>query len=283
MMGWLFGDVVKQFERVIGKGSQEVSKLFDEEIKPLADKLDYLSKQRIKEVEALETQTKADIENLLNTADDKIKGNIEEINSLREQLIKDSQQIISQTNFYLENRINQLSLAVMEAISSLDSSLQRVENLENQLFQDANQLIDKIDDITTGTTESINIQLKKRLDHALPSPFDKCRQRLGISWKFGGSISDIELYQLSECYELSKLNENTSIDDVLKIYGQLQHNAAMMTALVRKSPELRRRTIEDWIKYGILCEFWRNTIADYNKQDKLRLEGSDSELKLTGY
>ncbi|MFM7372269.1 MAG: hypothetical protein ACKO2Z_31680, partial [Sphaerospermopsis kisseleviana] len=206
-------------------------------LKPLADQFDYVSQQRLQDMEDLETQTKVDIENLLNHANDKVKGNLEEINKLREQVIKDSQQTISQTNFYLENRINQLSLAVMEAIAGVDSSLQRVENLENQLFADASQLIDKIDEAIDGKLEFIRNELKRHLHHALPNPLDKCRQQLGIGWKFGSSISDMQLYKLNQCYELSKLNENTPIDQVLETYGQLQHNAAMMAALVRKSPE----------------------------------------------
>jgi ElaB/YqjD/DUF883 family membrane-anchored ribosome-binding protein len=123
MIGWLFGGVVKKFERaakdVIKEGSQEISNLFDYKLKPLADQFDYVSQQRLQEIEDLETQTKVDIENLLNHANDKVKANLQEINQLREQVIKDSQQTISQTNFYLENRINQLSLAVMEAIGGV--------------------------------------------------------------------------------------------------------------------------------------------------------------------
>ncbi len=79
-------------------------------------------------------------------------------------------------------------------------------------------------------------------------------------------LSDIDIYQWSECYELSKLNENTSINDVLKVYGQLQQNAAMMAALVEKAPELKRRAIEDWIKYGLLCEFWRGIMESYDNK-----------------
>ena len=286
MIGWLFGGVVKKFERaakdVIKEGSQEISNLFDYKLKPLADQFDYVSQQRLQEIEDLETQTKVDIENLLNHANDKVKANLQEINQLREQVIKDSQQTISQTNFYLENRINQLSLAVMEAIAGVDSSLQRVENLENQLFADASQLIDKIDEAIDGKLEFIRNELKRHLHHALPNPLDKCRQQLGIGWKFGGSISDMQLYKLNQCYELSKLNKNTPIDQVLETYGQLQHNAAMMAALVRKSPELRRRAIEDWMKYGLLCEFWRSTIADYTQQEQLKLQASYSQQILKG-
>ena len=90
-------------------------------------------------------------------------------------------------------------------------------------------------------------------------------------WKFGSRISDIELYQLNECYELSKLNEKTAIDEVLKVYGQLQLNSARMAALARNAPELKKRAIEDWIEYGVLCKFWRNTIEDYSSTEPLLL------------
>ena len=45
-----------------------------------------------------------------------------------------------------------------------------------------------------------------------------------------------------------------------------------MVALARNAPELKRRAIEDWIKYGLLCEFWRNTIEDYAFTEPLSLE-----------
>lgn len=114
----------------------------------------------------------------------------------------------------------------------------------------------------------------------MPGPFDKCRQRLKIAWKPGTMLSDWELYELSECYELSKLNENTPIDEVLKTYGQLQLNAARMAALVKNAPELKRRAIEDWLKYGVLCEFWRDTIKTYASTAPVLLEPQMSQERL---
>ncbi len=290
MMGWLFGGLVKKFEgaakEVVRESSKEIANLFDDKLYPLADKLDYIAQERIdhaiEKSEELESKVKADIEYLLNTADKKVKYNLEKIDKIREVAVRET---LNQTNFYLENRINQMSLAVMEAIScsqsSIEQSLERVECLENKLFQDANQIVDKICEFIDGKLELIRNELKKYLIHALPSPLDKCRQKLKIAWKPGGLFSDIELYELSECYELNKLDEKTSIDEVLKIYGQLQQNAAMMAALVRNSPELKNRAIKDWIKYGLLCKFWRSIMNSYDFQNSLILEQSFSQQLLT--
>ncbi len=140
-------------------------------------------------------------------------------------------------------------------IRLVEPTLAEINVLEDKLFQDANQLVDKIDEAVEGKIELIRNELRRHLAHALPNPFDKCKQKLKIGLKPGSMLSDTELYELSECYELSKLDENTPIDEVLKTYGQLQLNAARMATLVKNVPELKRRAIQDWFKYGVLCGF----------------------------
>jgi predicted transcriptional regulator len=288
MLNFLFKGLVKKLERsakevshdFVKSTGKEIGDLFDEKLYPLADNLDYIAEKRIKQAiddtEKLENKIKADIDSLLAHADEKVRHNLEKIDQVRETAIRDVRETIGQTDIYLENRINQISLAVMQGLNSTkeitNNTLAEINDLEERLSQDANQIVDKIDEAIDGKLELIRNELRRYLAHALPNPFDKCRQRLKIGLKLGARLSDIELYELNECYELSKLNENTSIDEVLKVYGQLQQNAAMMAALVKKSPELKRRAIQDWLKYGVLCEFWHDTMKSYNYTDSLVLE-----------
>lgn len=298
MLNFLFKGLVKKLELsakevsrdFVKLTSKEIGDLFDEKLYPLADKLDYIAKKRIKQAiddtEKLENKIKADIDSLLDHADEKVRHNLEKIDQVRETAIRDVRETIGQTDIYLENRINQISLAVMQGLNSTqeitNNTLSEINALEEKLFQDANQIVDKIDEAIDGKLELIRNELRRYLAHALPNPFDKCRQRLKIGLKPGARLSDIELYELNECYELSKLNENTCIDEVLKVYGQLQQNAAMMAALVKKSPELKRRAIQDWLKYGVLCEFWHDTMKSYNYTDSLVLEHEKPQRFLTG-
>lgn len=279
-------DVSEDFVKSAGK---EVRDLVDDKLSPLADKLDYIAEKRIKQsidaARELKDECKADIESLLTNADAKAKQALERIEQVREDAISDLRETIGQTDIYLENRINQISLVVMEALNSTqgitETTLRGINLLEDKLFQDANQIVDKIDEAVEGKLELIRNELKRYLTHALPGPFDKCRQRLKIAWKPGTMLSDWELYELSECYELSKLNENTPIDEVLKSYGQLQLNAARMAALVKNAPELKRRAIEDWLKYGVLCEFWRDMIKSYDSTSPILLEAQMQQKLLT--
>lgn len=311
MLEFIFGGLVKKLERaardvsqdLVTSAGKEIGDLFDEKLYPLADKLDYMAQERIKQakgnIEELESKTKEDIESLLNNAHGKARQTLEQVEQVRESAIRDLKETIGQSDAYLESRINQVSLVVMEALKYaqdigseftpekfkervVEPTLREINILEEKLFQEANQIVEKIDEAIDGKLELIRNELKKHLAHAMPNPFDKCRQRLKIGFKPGARLSDIELYELSECYELSKLDENTPIDEVLMIYGQLQQNAAMMAALVKKAPELKRRAIHDWLKYGVLCEFWRDTIKNYDPTAPLVLEHQLPLILLTG-
>lgn len=306
MVGWLFGGFIKKLERVVKNVSQdfvkdsgrEIERLIEKELYPLIDKLDYVAKKRIKqsirEVEKVEDKTKYDIEALLNNANNKTKYIIDDINKIRQEAIAELRETIGQTDACLENRIDQISLVVMNALNLaqevtedftpenvynklVQPTLVEITALEDKLFQDADYLLDKIENIIDKTLEQIRAELKKYLVHTLPGPFDRCRQQLKIAWKPGAMFTDLELYELNQCYELSKLNENVSIDSVLKIYGQLQLNSERMIALVKNVPELRRRAVQDWIEYGVLCEFWQNTMKSYDSMAPLILESQNSQ------
>lgn len=127
MLGQIFGGFVKKLERTtkevsqdfVNHSSHKIAELFDTKLYPLADKLDYITQERIKqaieESEKLESQVKADIESLLNVADEKVRRNLEQIDEVRETTIRDLRETIGQTDFYLENRINQISLTVFRS------------------------------------------------------------------------------------------------------------------------------------------------------------------------
>jgi hypothetical protein len=109
MLGWMFGGFVKKLE-VAAKGvsqdfvkesSKEIGYLFDNKLFPLADKIDYIAKERIGQVEELESKVKVDIEHLLDVADDKTKGILQEINQVREEALKDLRKTVEQTDTYL--------------------------------------------------------------------------------------------------------------------------------------------------------------------------------------
>lgn len=291
--------------------------MFDEQLNPLVDKLDYIAKKRINQVDKVSEKTienvsklkdelKADIDSLLQEVDETYKDNLrqtfEEINQARVEAIYDLRKNLGEAteeiDKSLEARINQISKVLMETLKQAQvigdkyapeeireqltkPTLAQISAIEEKLFIDAERIINQIDEIVTGTVEEVRNLLKSLVQHTLPNPLDKCRQRLNIAWKSGLSLSDIEIYELTQCIELSKLNVNLPIEEVIKIYSQLELNAARMTALARNTTELRKKAIQDWLKYGMLCEFWRNTITDYDSKEPLMLPQKQQKF-LTG-
>lgn len=319
---YIFGNLVKKSEcaakRIVKSAGKEVEEiiehLFDENLNPLADKLDYIAKKRIAQVGDVSKQTiqdlsilknelKIDINNLLSDVDKTYKENLrltfDEINQARAEAIRDLREQLGETTEQvdkcLEARINQISLTLMQTLKQVQvlsdkftpdeireklakPTLEQFAAIEEKIFLDAEHIINKLDEIITGTIQEIRNLLKSVLVHTLPNPLDRCRQRLNIAWKIGLGLSDIEIYELTECIELSKLNENLAIDEVIKIYSQLELNAVRMTALARNAKDLRKRAIQDWIKYGMLCEFWHSAIAEYSVSEPKFLESQQQFL-----
>lgn len=176
MLGWVFGGLVKKLERaardvsqdLVKDASQEIERLIDEQLYPLADKLDYMAQKRIEQsIDAskeLKDEFKADIETLLNNADGKARQALEEIDCLREEAIRDLRETIGKADTYLENRINQISFVVMSALKLVQEigseftpeafnqrviipTLTEINLLVDNLFEEANQLVDKIDEV----------------------------------------------------------------------------------------------------------------------------------------
>jgi hypothetical protein len=283
MLGWIFGGLVKKLERSAKKVERDFVDRSAKKLNKLANNIDYMVAKRTDKVtakiEKLETKTVNYIENIINKADQKVKENLQEIDRIREETIKEVNKTIKQTDAYIENRINQISLVVMESIVEAKGLIRDVELLENKIFNDASFLIDQIEEIVDKTLEQVRGELRRHSAELIPNPFDPCRQKLGLGLKLGFQLSDIEYYRLIECYELTKLTPTTPVQTIIETYGQLQLNAARMVALTRKAPELRKFAVEDWLKYGVLCQFWSNTIKIYDSTE-LEIESSPSQQQL---
>lgn len=283
MLGWIFGGLVKKLERSTKKVERDFVDRSAKKLNKLANNIDYIVAKRtdkvMNRIESLENQTVQDINKIIDQADEKVKENLREIDRIRRETIEEVNQTIKQTDYYLENRINQISLVVMESIVEAKDLIRDVELLENKIFNDASFLIDQIEEIVDKTLEQVRGELRRHSAELIPNPFDPCRQKLGLGLKLGFQLSDIEYYRLIECYELTKLIPTTPVQTIIETYGQLQLNAARMVALTRKAPELRKFAVEDWLKYGVLCQFWSNTIKIYDSTE-LEIESSPSQQQL---
>ena len=217
-----------------------------------AKRLDYLmNKQSEIEIESLDGCTLTQIQKILLHHEYKLGLN--QINLCRENGIK------SQANnyVYLENIINLIALVGMEIVINQHTGMNK---LENKIEDSAKHLIEKTEDIDNRSMAEMRKELSNCFTQFWGSPFDKCKQRLAVPFKPGFLLTDGEVYQLHECYQLQKLTPHTPIDDVIKTYQTLQQNAKIMAVLESIEEQWKKQAIADWLKYSMLIDFWHDTI-----------------------
>ena len=182
------------------------------------------------------------------------------------QEFKSLVQQISDDLFELERKIEELIDKFFDNLSKLiqdiktnlvDPIIDSVFTLEEKIFEDINQVIDKIFDFFTGTLQQFKDDLF-RIFNPLPNLFDSCRQQLDLVWTPSGRLTHIDLFNLFECHQLRRLdNENTIVKEIQEVYAMLQLQSFRLTCLGRGSPAFQEIYMRKWLKYGQLFELWQ--------------------------
>jgi hypothetical protein len=113
----------------------------------------------------------------------------------------------------------------------IDPIVDSIFKLEEKIFEDINQVIDKIFNFFTGTVQEFKNDLF-RIFNPIPNPFDPCRQQFGLALTPSGRLTHIDLFNLFECNQLKRLNDNnTLVKEVQETYALLQLESFKMTCL----------------------------------------------------
>jgi len=274
----------------------EIDYAFDEKLNPYTDKLDGILSAKIAQSQAgvqviikdaasefsgLLTEGRGHIEGILmQVVDPMIKNNLrlvfEELNQSLAEVVLALRGMLNEIDVLLERYIKsiftlamsllaQLSKAVGEAIAQVrqqivEPAFERLDQLESRLFQDVGEAIDKLGEIPDGIQGSIDLWRRRVIDLLLPFGANwSCYQKTQIKPQFGLSLEDIEVYRLSECLSLAKIeNELTGVQAtrMRDEYAQLQGDAWLLACKYRKAPEYRGMLLRDWAKYGHLARLW---------------------------
>lgn len=182
------------------------------------------------------------------------------------QKFEDLVQQIFDNLIILEKRIEKLIEKVFQNLSDLIKDLKKnlvdpivdaVFELEEKIFEDINQVLDKIFDYFTGTVKEFKDNLYKILNPIF-NPLDVCRQQLRLSTTPNGRLTHIDLFNLFECNQLRKLDDGgITVRDIQEVYALLQLESFKMTCLGRGAPSLQEIYMRKWLKYGQLFEIWK--------------------------
>ncbi len=191
----------------------------------------------------------------LHSTTDKIS---QEFEGLVQKIFDDLSDLVRQVDEIIEKFFVRLSDLIQDIKRNLvDPMVDSIFALEEKIFEDINQVLDKIFDFFTGTIQQFKDDLFV-IFNPLPNPFDRCRQQLGLALTPNGRLTHIDLFNLFECHQLRRLDDNnTIVKEIQEIYAMLQLQSFRLTCLGRGSPAFQEIYLRKWLKYGQLFEIWQ--------------------------
>jgi hypothetical protein len=275
----------------------EIDYVFDEKLNPYTDKLDGILSARIAQAQTagqtvikdaaaefsgLLAQGRGHIEGILvGVVDPMIKDNLRRaldmVNQALAEIVLALRGLLNEIDVYLEKYIReiftmamsllaQLRAIVGEAIADVrkqivEPAFEKLDKLESKFFQDLGEVIEKLGEPVSAVEKEFDLWRQRLTELLLPLPKNwSCYKKTGIELQIGPSLSDMEVYRLSECLRLTEIEDNlahilpTRIRD---LYVQLEGDAWLLACKYRKQGGAARGILlSDWAKYGHLARLW---------------------------
>lgn len=280
-------DFLKKSDPVI-RAIDYLSEKLEGVIESAGDTVKGVVQKTIEGFTKLKDEFKKDVESLIGKLDSSVEKLFDKLNQFRTETILGLRAIVGDVNTALEERINQLAKAASEVLVKakdfvsfaadefrkklFDPVLDRVEEIGDKLFADANKLVDKIFErvdllvdkvfeksgnfvqlVNELSVEEVQRSIEKIKADMDINPFlifisfdsnkkkraailKKCKEdELRLRDKAISAFSDVELYQLNRCEKLSseRLSPDSSIENIAFAYGDLQLDAAKFRLMAR--------------------------------------------------
>jgi ABC-type transporter Mla subunit MlaD len=191
--------------------------------------------------------------------DSTIDKTSQELQQLVQQIFDNLSDLEKQLGQLIDQFFQNLSDTIKDIRKNLvDPLLDAISDLEKKIFEDVNQVLDKIFDYFDGKAEEFKQDLLKIFGwFALPNPLDPCRQKYQLELTPGNQLTYIDVFNLVECHQMKRLEDNpTTVKEIKEVYANLQLQSFKMTCLGRGSPGFQKIYMQKWLDYGQLFEIW---------------------------
>jgi gas vesicle protein len=212
------------------------------------------------------------ISRLSGTFDNLIKTAIEKIQEILNDAYEKVKSLLGTTNEYVKDRLDQVGAIVAESIEHLSKiaekfspgeietklvkpAIDELKTLEKQLFEDINQVIDKI--ISAGEQLKLDAEWKASLVIAINSNLGKLALKSLSLSKAEILSTEFTRFHFWEVYlnNIAKTDSAVSVEENVGIYAELQKKASLMSVLNKGSlTAVSQNEIysQKWLEYGIL-------------------------------
>jgi hypothetical protein len=202
--------------------------------------------------------------------DSTIDKTSQELQQLVQQIFDNLSELEKQLEQLIDRFFQNLSSTIKDIRKNLvDPLLNAISDLEKKIFEDVNQVLDKVFNYFDGKAEEFKQDLLRIFGWlALPNPLDPCRQKYKLELTPGNQFTYIDVFNLFECHQLKRLDDDpTTVREIKEIYATLQLQAFKMTCLGRGSPNFKELYMHKWLDYGQLFKIWNGFIDTMTPQE----------------
>jgi DNA-binding transcriptional regulator GbsR (MarR family) len=259
---------------------EAVAKIFSDIFRPLLDRLDVVISGGIQKFQSAAVFVIDKFEDVANniistasTAIEKIVANtISKIQELLDKALEKIRTLLGVVNDFVEARINQISSIIASSLDTVakiadkftpgkimqdlvSPALEKLSKLEQQLFRDINEVLDKIIDKIDQKAEEFK-KHERLLTVAFGSPLAKDVLK-ELNMKVQDIVfSDMNYYNFLKTYSLRNIERDGTITifERLQAYAEIQENAAIMKFLKVVSSQADDFFAREWMSYGLLYQ-----------------------------
>jgi hypothetical protein len=257
---------------------EAVAKIFSNVFRPLLDKLDVVISKGIEKLQNAAVFVIDKFEDVAtkiissaSTAIEKLVANtILKIQDLLDKAFNKIQSLLGEANAFIEARINQIGSIIASSLDTVaktadkftpgkimqdlvSPALDKLSKLEQQLFSDINEVLDKIFEKIDQKAEEFK-KHEKLLTITFASPLVKdVLKELNMKVQ-DVVLSDMNYYNFLKTYSIRNIERDgtVTIYERLQAYIEIQENAAIMKFLKVVSSQADDFFAREFMTYGLL-------------------------------
>jgi ElaB/YqjD/DUF883 family membrane-anchored ribosome-binding protein len=201
-----------------------------------------------------------------------LQETIDELRKILNEAFENVKTLIAQADSYIKDRISQVGEIIASSLGKVaeiaenftpkrihddlvEPALKSIQRIEEQLFKDVNQVLDKIIDKIDQTLEQVN--WKANLVAIAGSQLGRDALKKLKLTVAALQLADFSYYSFWEVYlnDVVEVNSSITIEERLSVYAELQKKASIMRFLnIANAPAPAQDDLlaRKWLTYGIL-------------------------------
>jgi hypothetical protein len=286
------GDTVKGVVQKTIEGFTKLKNEFKKDVESLIGKLDSSVEKIFDKLNQFRTETILGIRAIVGDVNTALEERINQLAKAASEILVKAKDFVSFAADEFKKKLFDPVLDRVEKIGDklfadanklVDKIFERVDLLVEKVFDKSGDFVQLLNELTVEEFQRSIEKAKADMDinpllivldpnkerreakKRRVATLKKCKEdELKLRDKAISDFSDVEFYQLNRCEKLSseRLSPNSSIENIVFAYGDLQLDAAKfrLMARLRGALDLEELAARDWLNFGLNLQYWKQRL-----------------------